>query len=344
MSSQSAASPPVPSSSMPAQHTSTASVGAQPAPSMSARYPNTAVSINGTLVALEQAVVPVFDRQFLYGDGIYETLRTYSGRLFGVGLHLNRLRASAESLELNMPWDDAELERDLQTTALATGVSETSVRLMVTRGEGLFGLDPALSSQSRRVVIARPCPTVPDALRQQGISVVIPETVRRNHPLAIPGSVKSGNYLNQIRALAEGKRQGADEVVLVDADDCVTEGSTSNVFWVRHGELFTPGLDLAVLPGITRGLVLHVARSLSIPVHIGTFPAHEFKASEEAFITSSLREILPIRSIMGANIGHEIPVPGLITTRLINGFHALVQAFLNGEVSDSMLIEMVGVD
>lgn len=299
-----------------------------------------AVSISGRLVPLEQAVVPVFDRQFLYGDGIYETLRTYRGQLFGVGLHLKRLRASAESLDLNIPWSDEQLTEELRETSRATGMPETSVRLMVTRGEGAFGLDPALARESRRVIIARPCAAVPDKLRREGIVVVIPEGVRRNHPQAIPGSVKSGNYLNQIRALAEGKRQGADEVVLADGDNCVTEGSTSNIFWVKDGVLFTPSLALAVLPGVTRALVLAVARQSGLKVDVGIFPSDALRSADEAFITSSLREILPIRLINGRPVGDSIPIPGPVTTCLIKGFGALVQQFLEGNLLDDALIEM----
>lgn len=291
-----------------------------------------AVSIDGEVVPPERAVISVFDRQFLYGDGIYETLRTYDGNLFASELHLHRLRRSSEGLELPMLWSDQELLEELQAVAKATGAPECSVRLMVTRGEGTFGLDPALATQPRRVMIARPVQAPSETLRTSGIDVVIPEVIR-NSPQAIPGWIKSGNYLNQIRALAEGRKKGAFEVILQDVSGWVTEGSTSNVFWVTDGVLFTPWLGLPVLPGVTRALVLTLARHLEIPVEEGPFPTYALWSADEAFITSTLKEILPIRTCEGHQIGARThtPVPGPVTRRLQTAFHALTQACAQGE-------------
>ncbi|MFM7203781.1 MAG: aminotransferase class IV [Myxococcota bacterium] len=267
-----------------------------------------AVNLDGVIYPPEQARISVFDRQFLYGDGLYETMRTYEGKLFALPAHLQRLRHGAAQIAMPVPWTDAQLRMELEKVMEAAGNPESVLRMMITRGEGEFGLDPASAQQPRLVIIARPFNPLSPETRAAGIEVVVPR-VRRNSPSALPGSVKSGNYLNQVLALAEGRSRGAFEVILLDDLGHVTEGSTSNVFWVKEGVLFTPSLRLCVLPGITRALVLKLAQRLGIPTRVGLFQGDALRAADEAFISSSLKELLPITRCDGVAVGSGLPGP-----------------------------------
>lgn len=284
----------------------------------------TAVSLNGAIVPPERAVVSVFDRGFLYGDSVYEVIRTYHGVPFALDRHLERLRASAERLAMELPWELPRIAAEVSRTLEAAGNAESYVRIVVTRGSGPIGLDPGLAEDPLTVVIVRELqPPGPEVVRD-GVKLQV-VSVRRNLREAIDPRAKTGNYLNNVMALAEAKRHGAYEAVMLDASGRVTEGSSSNVFVVRGGVLRTPPLEAGILEGVTRGLLLEVARSIGVPAEERSLGEEDLIHADEALITSTVREIVPVARVGVGELEHPVGagVPGPVTARLVRAFHQL---------------------
>lgn len=273
----------------------------------------TLVHIGGRICPPDQAKVSVFDRGFLYGDSVYETVSTMYGRLFALAEHLDRLERSAARIGLRAP-ARATIERAVVDTVEAAANAASRVRIMLTRGVGKLDLDPASADDTQLIVVVMPFQPLPPALYQSGASAAIVSVVR-NDPRAIDPAIKSGNYLNNVLALGEARRQGAHEALLCAADGTVAEGATSNVFMVKDGEVRTPGLDVGILEGITRAQVLALARANGIPAREARLSPDELRAADEAFITSATRGVLPVTRIDGAVIGGGMPGP--ITRRLM---------------------------
>jgi branched-chain amino acid aminotransferase len=283
----------------------------------------TLVSLDGRIVPPELASVSVFDRGFLYGDSVFEVLRTYGGVLFGFEEHLARLARSAE-LAL-IAFSDVELlRREILAVVAATGNAETYIRVVVTRGTGeALGLDPALARAPLRVVLATDVPPMPAAMYERGIGVITYRTQRVSEGTSAVGA-KLGNYLLSILATEAAKRVGADEALILDVRGQVVEGTTSNVFLVRGGTLVTPPDEAGLLAGITRAKVLGLARGLGIGVELRTFAPSELGSADEVFITSSIRELVPVISADGAPAGQGRPGP--LTTKLLAAYRALTLA------------------
>ena len=217
-------------------------------------------NVEGKLVPPDQAVVPVLDRGFLYGDSVYEVVRTYAGRPFELERHLARMEKTAERIGLTLPRREVVLT-ELQRTLDAAGNVESYARIVITRGIGEFGLSPLLArGQNRLIVIVRPLTPPAEEQYQRGLQMAIART-RRNPPQALDPALKTGNYLNNILALREAHEAGADDAILLDLSGRVTEGTTSNVFFVQRGVLVTPPLALGMLEGVTRGLFIEIARA-----------------------------------------------------------------------------------
>jgi branched-chain amino acid aminotransferase len=283
----------------------------------------TLVSVDGRIVPPEEASVSVFDRGFLYGDSVFEVLRSYGGVLFGFEEHLARLARSAE-LAL-IPFSDvALLRREILAVVAATGNPDTYIRVVVTRGSGeALGLDPALARAPLRVVLATDVPPMPAAMYERGIAVITYRTQRVSEGTAAVGA-KLGNYLLSILATEAAKRVGADEALILDARGQVVEGTTSNVFLVQAGALITPPDEAGLLAGITRAKVLELARGLGIPVTFRTFAPAELVSADEVFITSSIRELVPVVAADGAPAGQGRPGP--LTAKLLAAYRALTLA------------------
>src|SRR5205814_2129973 len=221
------------------------------------------VYIDGAVRLPEDAKISVFDRGFLYGDSVYETIGTVRGRLFALSDHLDRLERSAARLALRLP-PRAVIERAILETMAAAGNSESRVRVMVTRGGGKLDLDPASAGEPNLVVIAGPLGGPTPEMYDRGVAVAI-VSVTRNLPGAIDPAIKSGNYLNNVLALSEARRRpGVHEAILLSASGSVAEGATSNVFLVKDGEILTPALSVGILDGVTRGKVIELARGAGI--------------------------------------------------------------------------------
>src|SRR5262245_5988398 len=272
------------------------------------------IHIDGAVRLPEDAKVSVLDRGFLYGDSVYETIGTVHGRLFAARDHLDRLERSANRIGMRVP-PRADIEKAIAETVAAAGNPDTRVRVILTRGVGKLDLDPASAEDSRLVVIAFPLGAPTREMFENGVAVAI-VSVARNSPRAIDPAVKSGNDLNNVLALGEARRKsGAYEAILCAGDGSVAEGSTSNVFAIVGGEVWTPQPDVGILDGITRAKVMELARGANIKIIERRIQPDELRGADEAFITSATRGVLPIATIDGRPVGAGVPGP--VTKRLM---------------------------
>jgi branched-chain amino acid aminotransferase len=273
------------------------------------------VHINGKVCLPEEARISVFDRGFLYGDSVYETIGTAYGRLFAARDHLVRLERSAQRIGMRVP-PRADIERAIAETVAAAGNPESRVRVILTRGAGKLDLDPASIDDTQLVVIVYPLGAPTPEMYDKGVSVAV-VSVARNHPRAIDPAVKSGNYLNNVLALGEARRRtGAYEAILCcSADGSVAEGSTSNVFVVIGGEVLTPPPEVGLLDGITRAKVVELCRANQIPFAERRISPDELRGADEAFITSATRGVLAVTQVDQSPVGAGVPGP--VTRRLM---------------------------
>lgn len=265
-------------------------------------------TIDGELVPLEQAGVGVLDRGFLYGDAVFETLRTYRGAPFLLDRHLDRLVRSASLVGIDVQVSTEALTREVRATLEAAGEGESYVRITVTRGAGAPGLDPSRATKPLRVVVALPLELPPNEVFEVGLRAVTYATGRA-FAVSQMGGAKTGNYLENILAVRTARERGASEVLMVDAGGRVLQGASSNVFFATSGRLATPPLDTGILPGITRELVLELAAALAIPVELRAPLVAELSLFDEIFMSSSVRELAPVVEVDGARVGAGRPGP-----------------------------------
>jgi len=271
------------------------------------------VWLDGVVVPAEQARVSVLDRGFLYGDSVYEVVRARDGRPFQLGPHLDRLQRSATAIGLGLP-ARAEIEAALATTLAAAAEADAYVRIMVTRGAGAIGLRPSLAGAPTLVILVQAAQPPPPELYRDGVAVVVVNLSRAG----VDPRVKSGNYLPSVLGAAEAERRGAYECLFTDGVGRLTEGGSSNLFLVRGGVVSTPPEHAGLLPGITRQVVLELCRELSIPVEERPLWPIDARSADEAFITSSIREILPVVRVDDHVLGNGHP--GGITQRIMSGY------------------------
>ena len=287
-----------------------------------------AVNVNGVVTSGDRAVVSVFDHGFLYGDGVYETLRTYNRRPFLPDRHFARLRASAARLSLAVPPTDAELESRLRDTMRDVNPQgEVTLRMLVTRGVGDLGYDPAVCRTPTIVIIARPHREPPDRVHREGVRLVV-ASVLRNHPRSVDPVIKSNNLLNNVLAAQEAVRAGADEAILLNHRGELAECSQSNLFVVRDGAVLTPPLDAGLLEGVTRNLLFEVGADIGVPVREEVLRESDLPAVDELFITSTTREVVPVIRVGAQIIGSGAPGPvaGRLLARLRERADALTRA------------------
>ena len=281
------------------------------------------VNVNGQLFDAARAVVSVFDHGFLYGEGVYETLRTYNGRPFLFERHMRRLRSSASMLSLTVPLDDAQIaERFRQTTEAAgldtLGASTPAyIRILVTRGVGDLTYDPAACPTPSVVVIVKALVDPPSSVYEDGVIVALVDVVR-NHPGSVNPLIKSNNLLNNALAMQEAVRRGAFEGVMRNYRGELAECTTANLFVVKDGAALTPPINAGLLPGITREFVFEVGGELRLPVREQVLKDADLLGADEAFLTSTTREIVPIVRVDDRTIG--IGRPGPVTKALTDGF------------------------
>jgi branched-chain amino acid aminotransferase len=278
---------------------------------------STQVSIDGEIRSEQQACVPVTDRGFLYGDSIYEVIRTYGGRPYLLEEHLVRLARSAERLAMSLPGGLEPIRADVAATLAVADNPESTIRVIVTRGSGPIQLDPRTAGTPRRVVIVFPFQGHPAALYSEGALIHLVPSGRSDQGIA--AGAKSGNYLVNLLALGVAKRHGAHEAILLDHRGRVTEGASSNLFVLRDGGLQTPPLDAGILEGITRRQVFSIARSAGLRVTERPLSPADLRAADEIFLTSTLREIMPVTRVLderGESFQVGEGVPGSTTRRL----------------------------
>ncbi len=281
------------------------------------------VNINGTLVPKSDAKISVFDHGVLYGDGVFEGMRAYRGRVFRLEEHLRRLWASAQSICLTIPMTREEMVRQVDRTLQVNQIDEGYVRLIVTRGIGTLGLDAHLTSDPQVIIITDHIALYPREFYEQGLKIVTASTVR-NHPGALNPRIKSLNYLNNILAKIEGHQAGCVEALMLNHLGEVAECTGDNIFIVTDGVLRTPPISAGILEGITRGAVIELAQQEAIPVQEITLTRHDVYTADECFLTGSAAEVVPVVTVDERSIGTGRPGP--ITRRLIERFHALVRS------------------
>ncbi len=280
--------------------------------------------INGKIVPESEAYVPAMDRGFLFGDGVYEVIRTRGGKLFHPELHYARLTQSAQRLRIPFPWSLEELEKNIEATREAAGTGEHYVRIILTRGTGLApNIDPAHAPSAPNIVLlVRPLELPSREQYEKGFSAWLVNTLR-NHRQALDPAIKSGNYLNNIIALMEAKDHGADVALLLNSDGFLTEAPTSNVWIVKDGRTLTPPPEAGILLGITRGLLLDMARREDLPVYEEAISRETLLEADEIFLTSTLKDILAITALNGNPVGDGKPGP--VTKDLARRFHQFVE-------------------
>lgn len=271
--------------------------------------------IDGVPKQAENAVVSVLDRGFLYGDSVFETLRTYKRLPFALEDHVERLERSAHRVLIDLPVPRAQISAEIARAVAASDFDESYVRVMITRGQGALGLDPRVAIRPLRVMIVAPLSPPPLEDYRKGVAVVTFQTSRVQDDTPAAGA-KVGNYLVAVLAHKQAAEAGAKEALIKNAAGEVVEGATSNVFWFEGDELWTPPLSAGILAGITRHHILVAAENLGIHVQMRVPKVGELMDSDGVFISSSIREMLPVISIDGQ------PVNGGLVPPKITNLHA----------------------
>ncbi|HHJ20111.1 MAG TPA: branched-chain-amino-acid transaminase [Gammaproteobacteria bacterium] len=276
--------------------------------------------MNGSVIPASEARISVFDHGFLYGDGVFEGIRFYNNRVFRLSSHLRRLLDSAKVLQLSVPLSMAELEQAVAATVKASPLSDGYLRLLVTRGIGPLGINPATCPQPEVIILADQLQMIGEAQRIQGIRVMIAST-RRPSPDRLDPRIKSLNYLNSIMARMEANHAGVEEAILLNDRGCVAEGTADNVFILREGTLLTPWVTEGALAGITRSVVLELAVALGITVQETVLTPYDLYTADECFLTGTGAELIPVRDVDGRELRY---CPGKDYQRLSEAFAGLV--------------------
>ena len=275
-------------------------------------------SVDGEIVDLAEAMVPVTDRGFLFGDSVFETMRSYGGRCFRLGDHLERLARSAAAIRMDLPLGRHDLKRRIDATLEAAGERAAAVRLMVTRGSGPIEPDPSLASHPRVIVIVRPRPRHPERSYSEGVAAILVRTVMS----ATGKHAKTGNYLASVLAMKEARDAGAFEGILCNTEGSVTEAASSNVFAAMRGTLRTPPASDGLLAGITRQVILELCVGQGIACEEATLSPEDLRRADEVLITSSLKEVMPVTRLDGGLIGDGRVGP--LARRLLTAYREAV--------------------
>lgn len=279
------------------------------------------IYLNGEFVQKSEAKVSVYDHGYLYGDGVFEGIRVYSGNVFRLKQHLVRLYESAKSILLEIPNTLEEMIEIVAETIRCNNLSDGYIRLVVSRGEGLLGLDPTSCRRANVVVIAEQLSLFPRSKYETGIPVVTVAT-RRNRPDVLSPQVKSLNYLNNILVKIEAHLAGVEEAIMLNVQGYVAEGSGDNVFIVKGNKLITPPSSAGALEGITRNAILELGKELGYDVREELFTRHDMYVADEVFLTGTAAEVISVTTVDGRQIGNGKPGP--CTNSLLTEFRRLV--------------------
>lgn len=281
------------------------------------------VYIDGNLVSKEDAKISVFDHGLLYGDGVFEGIRVYGGKVFLLDEHVERLYESASSIRLKVPICDNVMVKAVNDTVAANGIDDGYVRLIVTRGAGTLGLDIRRTSNPQVIIIADTITLYPDEIYENGMELVTASTIR-NHPAALSPRIKSLNYLNNILAKIEGTDAGSVEALMLNHKGEVAECTGDNIFIVKNGIISTPPVEAGILEGLTRNAVIKLAEEAGHPVKQVAMVRHDIFTADECFLTGTAAEVIAVVSLDGRRIGKG--KPGQITNDLLERFRALTRA------------------
>ncbi len=282
----------------------------------------TKVYINGKLFDKADAKVSVYDHGLLYGDGVFEGIRVYAGKVFRLREHIERLYDSARSIYLEIPLSREQMADAITSTVKVNNKHDGYIRALVTRGAGTLGLDPRKTSDPQVIIIVDDISLYPQELYDNGLEIITASTIR-NHPNAVSPRVKSLNYLNNILAKIEAVRAGCFEALMLNHEGNVAECTGDNVFVVKRGILKTPPTDAGILEGVTRNAVLELARAAGIPTQETDLTRHDVYAADECFLTGTAAEVIAVVKCDGRVIGSGKPGP--VTKQLRERFHDLVR-------------------
>ena len=280
------------------------------------------IFIDGKYFSERDAKVSVFDHGLLYGDGVFEGIRAYNGRVFKLREHIDRLFYSAKAILLDIPMTHEQIMQATVDTIRANKLRDCYVRLLVTRGIGTLGLNPRSCKKPSVIIIAGKIQVYPQELYDRGMDIVTVPTVRNLHSAVNP-AIKSLNYLNNILAKIEANNAGVEEAVMLNAEGFVAEGTADNIFIIKGGALYTPPLYAGALYGITRGTVMEIAELSGMKVIEKNLTRYDLFCSDECFLTGTGAEIMPVIKIDGRSIGSG--KPGKLTRRLVDEYHALTK-------------------
>ena len=280
------------------------------------------IYLDGKFCSERDAKVSVFDHGLLYGDGVFEGIRAYNGRVFKLKEHIDRLYYSAKAILLEIPLTHAQMMQATVETIRANKLRDCYIRLIVTRGVGTLGLNPRSCKNPSVIIIANTIQVYPAELYAHGMSIVTVPTVRNLHSALNP-AIKSLNYLNNILAKIEANNAGVEEAIMLNAEGFVAECTGDNIFIVRNGALFTPPLSAGALYGITRQTVMELAEQTGVKVSEPNLTRYDLFCADECFITGTAAEIVPVVKIDGRVIGSG--KPGKLTLKLTEEYHALTK-------------------
>jgi len=281
------------------------------------------IYINGRLFDKEDAKISVYDHGLLYGDGVFEGLRSYGGKVFRLTEHLDRLYDSAKAIWLEIPISKKAMADAVDQTLKVNGLVDAYIRLVVTRGAGSLGLDPNRTSDPQVIIIADKIQLYPPELYEKGLEIITASTMR-NHPAALNARIKSLNYLNNILAKIEGLQAGCIEALMLNHKGEVAECTGDNIFLVHNGVISTPPTDAGILAGVTRQAVIELAQQAGITVREVPLTRHDVYVADECFLTGTAAEVIPVVKVDQRHIGSGEPGP--ISRKLQARFHELAKS------------------
>ncbi len=280
------------------------------------------IYIAGKYYDKENAKISVYDHGLLYGDGVFEGMRSYSGKVFRMEQHLDRLWDSAKAIWLTIPMTKQAMAEAVNNTLKLNSITDGYIRLVVTRGAGSLGLDPNKTSDPQVIIITDHIQLYPKEMYENGLAIITASTIR-NHSAALSPRIKSLNYLNNIMAKIEGLQAGCVEALMLNAKGEVAECTGDNIFLVKKGKLLTPSNDAGILEGITREAVIEIAQKSGIEVHQIPLTKHDVYIADEVFLTGSAAEVIPVIKVDSRIIGEGKPGP--ITKDLTARFRQLIR-------------------